>query len=156
MISKPVLTLLIDFHGFALIFTDFNGFVWFRCDFYEFGWICMRFHGFRWSWRGSRGRMFDIVWRRCGTGVMAPKEEMLQSSKLFYFLKSNYVRVLEARGLAESVLISTPYSVREWCRFFIKLLSLLSKSDCFQPVSFGVPGTPNSVAEGCQLLTLLV
>jgi hypothetical protein len=55
MISKPVLTLLIDFHGFALIFTDFHGFVWFRCDFYEFGWICMRFHRFAVVWAGDPG-----------------------------------------------------------------------------------------------------
>ena len=106
-----------------------------------------------------KGQKVGNLWRPvagCGTIILAPKEEMLQSSKLFYFLKSNYVRVLEARGLAESVISPSPYSVREWCRFFTKLLSLLSKSDCFQPVSFGTPETPNSVAEGCQLSTLFV
>ena len=74
----------------------------------------------------------------------------------FYLLKSNYNRVLDASGLAESNFNNTPYFVREWCRFFTKLVSLLSKSDCFQPVSFGIPGTPNSVAEGCQLSSLFV
>jgi len=51
MISKPVLTFLIDFNCFALIFIDFNGFVWFRCDFLNFVGVCIRFHRFQWSWR---------------------------------------------------------------------------------------------------------
>ena len=55
---------------------------------------------------------------------------------LFYSLKSSNVRVLEAQGLAVEILISTPYSVREWWRFLTKLSRLLGKSNCFQPVSF--------------------
>ena len=99
----------------------------------------------------------------------------------FYSLKSSYVPVMEAQGLAESILSCTPYSVREWCRFLTKLSRLLSKSDCFQPVSFDTPCNPpfrcrgvsiisfacvmtdsstlknsQTAAEGCQLSALLV
>ena len=59
------------------------------------------------------------------------------------YFNSIYLRVIMfespmLQGLLNSIFKSTPYSVREWCRFFTKLLRLLSKSDCFQDVSFGV------------------
>ncbi len=72
---------------------------------------------------------------------------------LFYSLKSSNVRVLEARGLAESVLIGTPYSVREWCRFLTKLSRLLSKSDCFQPVSFDSLCNPQFRCRGVSIIS---
>ena len=75
---------------------------------------------------------------------------------LFYSLKSSYVPVLAGQGLAERTLSKTPYSVREWYRFLTKLSRLLSKSDCFQPVSFDTLVTPHSAAEGYQLSALLV
>ena len=49
-----------------------------------------------------KGQKLGGLWRRCGNlwdDHPGPKEEV---SKLFYFLKSNYVRGFEARGLAES------------------------------------------------------
>ena len=94
-----------------------------------------------------------------------------------------------ARGLPallNSVVIPTPYSVREWCRFFRKVSRLPSKSDCFLKLSkllfrsrvasiffvkchvclVKVTGfivchliscvTINSAAEGCQLSALPV
>ena len=76
------------------------------------------------------------LWRAaapCDTIILALKKKF---RSLFHSLKSSYVPVLDARGLAESTLINPPYSVREWCRFLTKLSRLLGKSDCFQPVSF--------------------
>ena len=70
----------------------------------------------------------------------------------FYSLKSSYVPVIEARGLAESIISKTPYSVREWCRFLTKLSRLLSKSDCFQPVSFGTPCNPQFRCRGVSII----
>ena len=48
-------------------------------------------------------------------------------------------RKLGLAGVGFAVPRGTPYSVREWCRFLTKLSRLLSKTDCFQPVSFGTP-----------------
>jgi hypothetical protein len=76
----------------------------------------------------------------CGNAVATEswplKKKCCNPRSLFYSLKSSYVPVPEAWGLAEYILSDTPYSVREWCRFLTKLSRLLSKSDCFQPVSF--------------------
>ena len=66
------------------------------------------------------------------------------------------IRVLEGRGLAESIINNPPYSVREWSRFLTKLSRLLSKSDCFQSVLSDTLVTTNSAAEGYQLSALLV
>jgi len=49
------------------------------------------------------------------------------------------LRKLGLAGVGFAVPRGTPYSVREWCRFLTKLSRLLSKTDCFQPVSFGTP-----------------
>ena len=46
-----------------------------------------------------------------------------------------------------------PYSVREWCRFLTKLSRLLSKSDCFQPVSFGTPCNPPFRCRGVSIIS---
>ena len=72
---------------------------------------------------------------------------------LFYSLKSSYVRVLDSQGLADSIINKPPYSVREWCRFFTKLLSLLSKSDCFQPVSFDSLCNPQFRCRGVSIIS---
>ena len=72
---------------------------------------------------------------------------------LFYSLKSSNVRVLEAQGLAESIFIKPPYSVREWCRFLTKLSRLLSKSDCFQPVSFDSLCNPQFRCRGVSIIS---
>ncbi len=72
---------------------------------------------------------------------------------LFYSLKSSYVRVLDSQGLAEWTLIPPPYSVREWCRFLTKLSRLLSKSDCFQPVSFDTLCNPQFRCRGVSIIS---
>ena len=72
---------------------------------------------------------------------------------LFYSLKSSYVRVLDSQGLADSGLINPPYSVREWCRFLTKLSRLLSKSDCFQPVSFDSLCNPQFRCRGVSIIS---
>ena len=88
-------------------------------------------------------------WDRSG-GILVFKVVFLfnafHKKKTYPFLIFNsiYLRVimfesLMLGGLLNSLLSITPYSVREWCRFFTKLLRLLSKSDCFQQVLFGVP-----------------
>ena len=74
-------------------------------------------------------------------------------SHLFYSLKSSNVRVLEAQGLAESITSGPPYSVREWCRFLTKLSRLLSKSDCFQPVSFDSLCNPQFRCRGVSIIS---
>ena len=120
----------------------------FICIFGHF--CCARFHSFPFSFLTD----FDFIfcwsskkpWDRSG-GILVfkvvflfkafQKKSVPEINFQFYLLKSNYNRGLDASGLAESNFNNTPYSVREWCRFFTKLLSLLSKSDCFQHVSFG-------------------
>ena len=72
---------------------------------------------------------------------------------LFYSLKSSYVRVLAGQGLADSGLIKPPYSVREWCRFLTKLSRLLSKSDCFQLVSFDTLCNPPFRCRGVSIIS---
>ena len=72
---------------------------------------------------------------------------------LFYSLKSSYVPVLAGQGLAESIISGTPYSVREWCRFLTKLSRLLSKSDCFQPVSFDTLCNPQFRCRGVSIIS---
>ena len=71
----------------------------------------------------------------------------------FHSLKSSYVPVIEARGLADSVISNTPYSVREWCRFLTKLSRLLSKSDCFQLVSFDTLCNPQFRCRGVSIIS---
>ena len=72
---------------------------------------------------------------------------------LFYSLKSSYVPVLAGQGLAESTPSNPPYSVREWCRFLTKLSRLLSKSDCFQPVSFDTLCNPQFRCRGVSIIS---
>ena len=72
---------------------------------------------------------------------------------LFYSLKSSYVPVLAGQGLADSVINKPPYSVREWCRFLTKLSRLLSKSDCFQPVSFDTLCNPQFRCRGVSIIS---
>ena len=90
------------------------------------------------------------LWRRCGGIILALKKKF---RSLFYSLKSSYVPVIEARGLAVRSFISPPYSVREWCRFLTKLSRLLSKSDCFQPVSFDTPCNPPFRCRGVSIIS---
>ena len=47
-------------------------------DFHRFLVYFIRFHGFQ-------GQKVGALWQRCGNRVLAPKEEMLQSSKLILF-----------------------------------------------------------------------
>ena len=71
-----------DFNRFSLIFIDFH----------RFSMYFMIFHGIP----GSKlGNLWQPV-AACGTGVLAPQEEMLHSS----MLGGSNIRVLEARGLA--------------------------------------------------------
>ena len=96
------------------------------------------------------GHRVGGLWRRCGNRVLALKKKF---RSLFYSLKSSYVPVIEGRGLAESVFNNPPYSVREWCRFLTKLSRLLSKSDCFQPVSFDTPCNPPFLCRGVSIMS---
>ena len=57
------------------------------------------------------------------------------------------------RGLADSGISKPPYSVREWCRFLTKLSRLLSKSDCFQPVSCDTPCNPPFRCRGVSIIS---
>ena len=86
----------------------------------------------------------------CGPIILALKKKF---RSLFYSLKSSYVPVLGPRGLAVRILIHTPYSVREWCRFLTKLSRLLSKSDCFQPVSFDTLCNPQFRCRGVSIIS---
>ena len=81
------------------------------------------------------------------------KNNRPRKKNLFYSLKSSYVPVLAGQGLAESTLIGTPYSVREWCRFLTKLSRLLSKSDCFQLVSFDTLCNPLFRCRGVSIIS---
>ena len=61
-----------------------------------------------------------------------------------------------ARGLPallNSIVIGTPYSVREWCRFFRKVSRLPSKSDCFHLVSFHIPCNPQFRCRGVSIIS---
>ena len=74
---------------------------------------------------------------------------------IFIYSISLRVIMFEAsrlRGLAGSVLGGPPYSVREWCRFLIKLSRLPGKTDCFQPVSFGTPCNPQFRCRGVSII----
>ena len=70
-------------------------------DFHRFPVYFMRFHGFQ-------CQKFGLLWRpvaACGGIILALKKKFrileARISNLFYLLKSNYVRVLDAPGLAE-------------------------------------------------------
>ena len=58
----------------------------------------------------------------------------------------------ELEGLLNRLLSGPPYSVREWCRFLTKVSRLLSKTDCFQPVSFGTPRNPQFRCRGVSII----
>ena len=103
----------------------------------------IRFHGFQ-------GQKLGGLWQRCGGIILALKKKF---RSLFYSLKSSYVPVIEARGLAERILSGPPYSVREWCRFLTKVSRLLSKSDCFQPVSFDSLCNPQFRCRGVSIIS---
>ena len=100
-------------------------------------------------------------WDRAG-GILVFKVTFLLYlflifSSLFLPIYSIYLRVImfEARGLWGLLicnLMHTPYSVREWCRFLTKLSRLLSKTDCFQPVSFGTPCNPQFRCRGVSII----
>ena len=59
----------------------------------------------------------------------------------------------QLEGLLLSTVNNTPYSVREWCRFLTKLSRLLSKSDCFQPVSFDTLCNPQFRCRGVSIIS---
>ena len=103
----------------------------------------MGFHGFQ----GLE------VWQPVGRESWPLKEKCCNPRSLFYSLKSSYVPVIEARGLAEQIISKTPYSVREWCRFLTKLSRLLSKSDCFQLVPFDILCNPQFRCRGVSIIS---
>ena len=78
--------IFIDFQVFSSVFIDFS---WILMDFHRFPVYFMRFHGFQGQKLGGLWRAVATLWR----DHPGPKEEV---SKLFYLLKSNYVRVLDA------------------------------------------------------------
>ena len=64
--------------------------------------------------------------------------------------------MFEARGLPallNSIIISTPYSVRERCRFFRKVSRLPGKSDCFHLVSFHIPCNHQFRCRGVSIIS---
>ena len=71
-----------DLHGFSWIYVDLGGsgargfgFRWIYMDLVEFQWICVDLGGFRRIW----GQEVCRPVASCGTGVVAPKERLLQS-----------------------------------------------------------------------------
>ena len=103
-----------------------------------------------------KGQRLGGLWRRCGTlwDDMARSSWPSRRSFEAYFIFLRVVMFESPRlwGFAESVIIGTPYSVRDWCRFLTKLSRLLNKTDCFQPVSFGTPCNPQFRCRGVSII----
>ena len=103
-----------------------------------------------------KGQKLGGLWRAVARSSISPPRPpsnlRMHPRGLFHSLKSSYVPVLDARGLDESTLIGTPYSVREWCRFLTKLSRLLGKSDCFHPVSFDILCNPQFRCRGVSII----
>ena len=98
-------SIFIDFRGFSLIFIDFYRFSWIFVDFHGFLVYFMRFHGFQDQGVEQPVATCGGLWRRCGTIIVAPKEEVsnlggpntriFESSRLEDLLGSN-TRIFES------------------------------------------------------------
>ena len=85
--------------------------------------------------------------------VMTDSSPLKNSQTAAEGLQSSTLGTPESLRACWGRLRGTPYSVRELCRFLTKLSRLLSKTDCFQPVSFDTLCNPQFRCRGVSIIS---